>query len=157
MRRQSLPILAGLLVLFAVPVRGDDVKDLKIIASFQEPKEGLLLGSLTLKGQKLTVVRSAEEMVAATNRSAAAKDEKVQKEIVGVVTKLLKVEGIDWGKQMVLVGVAESIDSLKADDKELKVTFVPWVERPMPALPQPPKVLVLTERFDGEVKFVPKK
>ena len=73
------------------------------------------------------------------------------------LTKLFKVDAIDWNKQIVLGVIGEGFDSLNTDGKVLTATFVPYKEPPGRGVPRTPKFLVLIERFEGEVKFVKKK
>jgi hypothetical protein len=69
------------------------------------------------------------------------------------LAKLFKVEAIDWKKQMVLGAICERFDSLKVDGKGLTVTFVPYQEPPARSISRTPKILVLVNRVEGEVKF----
>ena len=48
------------------------------------------------------VIRSAEELVAHSAKPESAKDPAVQKATEAELAKFLKVESIDWSKQMVL-------------------------------------------------------
>jgi hypothetical protein len=73
------------------------------------------------------------------------------------LAKLLKVEAVDWNEQTVLGVIGEGFEALRIEGKVLTATFVPFKEPSGRALPRTPKVLVLLERFDGEVKFVKKK
>jgi len=157
MLRLWLPILAVSLYLLPAPVCGDDAKELKIIATAKDFSRVNSIGPITLKPGSLAVIRSAEELVAASNKAESAKEPAAQKEIESALAKLLKVDAIDWNKQMVMAAIAQGFDSLKSDGKVLTATYLPYIERPLRATPQPPKVLVLTERFEGQVKFVPKK
>ena len=78
------------------------------------------------------------------------------------MAKLLKVEKIDWTKEMILaVNGNRSGDgsgtikfrSLKIKDKVLHVA---WQQENRPSLGiVAPRGMVLVERFDGEVKFAP--
>lgn len=143
--------------LFFIPALSfaDEAKELKILAKEKVVDKDRNIGPVVLNKITPIVIRSAEELVAASLKAKSAKDEDVQKEMVAAVAKLLKVDAIDWKKQMLVVGVAESIDSAKPDGKTLTVTYTRYVERPTRAVQPWPKVMALTERFDGEVKFVP--
>jgi hypothetical protein len=73
------------------------------------------------------------------------------------LAKLLKVDAVDWRKHIVLGVIGQGFDSLKYDGKVLTATYVPFKEPLTRLIPPTPKVLVLIERFEDEVKFVPKK
>jgi hypothetical protein len=81
----------------------------------------------------------------------------VQKEMEAELAKLLKVNAIDWSKQMVLGAIATRLVSLKTDGKVVTATFIPYQEPLARRIPPTPKFLVLIERFEGEVRFNPKK
>lgn len=135
----------------------DDARELKPTATAKDRSRSASIGSFELKTDGV-VVRSAEDLVGLTGKAKSAKDPAVQKEMQAELVKLLKVDAIDWSKQMVLGVIGEGFDSLTtADGKVLTVTFVPFKEPGGRAVPAAPKVLVLVERFDGEVKFVKKK
>jgi hypothetical protein len=76
--------------------------------------------------------------------------------MVAELAKLLKVESIDWKKQMVVAGIVESFDSIQSDGKVLTVMFTRFDERPARAILPVHKVVLLVERVEGEAKFVPK-
>jgi hypothetical protein len=143
-------------LMLPVPAGAEDTKELKPIATVKTKTDSAHIGSFLLQTDGV-VVRSAEELVALTDKKKSAKDPEVQKEMEAELAKLLKVETIDWNKQIVLGVIGEGFDSLKSDGKILTVTFVPFREPGGRAVPPTPKVLVLLERFEGEVKFVKKK
>jgi hypothetical protein len=155
MLRHGLSILAASLAIWPAASHGEDAKELKIIATFKEVTDLNGIGPIAFKTKNLAVIRSAEELVAASNKAESAKDSDVQKEMTTAMAKLLKVDAIDWSKQMIMVGVVEGFDSLKSDGKKLTVTYSRYNERPLRFVPPFPKVVVLTERFESEVKFVP--
>lgn len=99
-------------------------------------------------------IRSAEALVSLTTKAKLAKDSAVQKEMEAELAKLLKVESIDWSKHMVIATIAEKFDSLKTDGKILRANYYPYKEPIALALPMAPKIMVLVERVEGEVKFV---
>jgi hypothetical protein len=138
------------------PARADDPREVKPIATAKGDSRDGRLGPFEVKRHGVAV-RSAEELVMLTAEAKSAKDPKVQKQMEAELAKLLKVEAIDWGKQMVVAVIGEKIESLKADGKALTVTFVPFKEPLQLAVPPTPKIAVLVERFEGEVKFVQKK
>jgi len=157
MLRLWLPILAAVLILLPAPVCGDDAREQKILATAKDLSRGNTIGPLTLKPGSPAVFRSAEELVAASSKPASAKEPAAQKEMECALAKLLKVDAIDWSKQMVLGAISEGFPSLKSEGKVLTATYLPYHDRPVRFVPPSPKVLVLIERFEGEVKFVPKK
>jgi hypothetical protein len=143
--------------LMVVPtVRPEEPKEVKAIATAKDTARTSRFGPLQM-GKEGVVIRSAEELVALTAEAKSAKDPNVQKEMVAAVAKLLKVDAIDWKKQMILGAIAEDITSMTADGKTLTANVVPFKEPLTRAIPKTPKILVLVERFEGEVKFVPKK
>src|SRR5262249_21350769 len=132
------------------------------IASAQDSPREASIGPVQLKDYGGVVIRSAEELVAYSSKPDAAKDPAVRKAVEAELVKLLEVDGIDWGKQMVLAVRGEPgtkadrvhFDALKVEGKVLTVA---WKVRPRPphAGPGTPIALILVPRFDGEVKFVP--
>lgn len=148
--------LLGLTLAFVPALARDDARDAKIIATATETSRNALIGPFDIKREGV-VVRNAEELVALTSKAKSVKDEKVQKEMETELAKLLKVETIDWQKQIVIGFIGEKLESLKIDGKTLQATYIPFNEPSARLIPPTPKILVLTERFAGEVKFVPKK
>ena len=148
-------LVAGWMILPAM-ARAEDSRELKTIASARDYSRSSSIGSFRLDRTGV-VIRSAEELVALSRRATAAKDLAVQKEMEAELAKLLKVGAIDWSKQIVLGVIGERFDSLKTDGKVLTATFIHFNEPLTRAIPPTPKILVLIERFEGEVKFVPKK
>jgi hypothetical protein len=154
----SVALLAVAWLVLSAPAHAEDAKELKPIATAKDLySRSASIGSFQLKREGV-VIRSAEELVALTGKAKSAKDPAVQKEMEAELAKLLKVDAIDWNKQIVLGVIGEGFDSLNTDGKVLTATFVPFKE-PAPArsIPRTPKVLVLIERFGGDVKFVMKK
>lgn len=144
-------------ILSAAPAFADEPKELKVLASAKETTREYSIGPVAFQKAGMVAIRSAEELVAASDKPKKAKDPAVQKEMEQALAKLLKVEAIDWSKQMVVaVNIAEVIDSVKTDGRVVTVTFTRHIERPSRAVLPLPKVAVLVERADGEVKFVPK-
>jgi hypothetical protein len=151
--------VAGLVVVCAIlptPLSAQDVTDLKPIAAAKDLSRGENIGPFLMKREGV-VIRSAEELVALSSKAKSAKDPAVQKEMEAELAKLLKVDAIDWKKQIVLGVIGPELVSLKSDGKVLMATYVPYTERPARSIPQIPKILVLIDRFEGEVKFLPKK
>jgi hypothetical protein len=150
-------ILATALALAAAPAYAEGGKELKVAASAKETSREYRLGPIAFNAKSIVLIRSAEELVTASDKPASAKDPAAQKEMAAALAKVLKVEAIDWKKQMVVAGVAESVDSLKVENNVLTVNYTRHYERPVRAVLPKPKVAVLVERFEGgEVKFVPK-
>jgi hypothetical protein len=150
--------VAGLVAVAILPAttRAQDVKAVKPIATAKGDSRDGRLGPFEIKRNGV-VIRSAEELVALSSKAKSATDPEVQKEMEAELAKLLKVETIDWKKQMVLAVIGEGFDSLNTDGKVLTATYVPFKEPLQLAVPPTPKVLVLTKRVEGEVKFVQKK
>lgn len=130
-----------------------DDKDVKPIAMATGNSRDGRLGSFEISRNGVAI-RNAEELVALTGKAKAAKEHTVQKEFEAELAKLLKVESIDWKKQMVIATIAEKFDSLKTDGKILRAYFFPYKEPIALAIPPTPKVMALVERVEGEVKFV---
>src|SRR5262249_19536552 len=128
----------------------------KPIATAKDNSRSASVGSFLLKREGV-VIRSAEELVALTDKAKSAKDAAVQKEMEAELAKLLKVDAIDWNKQIVLGVIGEGFDSLNTDGKILTATFVPFKEPPARSIPATPKILVLIDRFEGKVQFEKKK
>lgn len=154
------PFVAGLVAAWAMmnpmTLRADEPRELKIIASLDK-WSGLIQYKKEDSG---VVIRNAQELVAQSSKPDSAMDPAVQKAMESELAKLLKVPGINWSKQMVLAVNGHQtgfgsikFDSLKVDGKILTVT---WRQEERPALGfSVPTGLVLVERFEGEVKFVP--
>ena len=116
------------------------------------------------EGHKL-VLRSAAELVAATPFSRLdAPQQVVEKQATAELAKTLKVDGIDWQKQMLIVvtagvkptgGYSVEITELKTAGKTLTVTW--RLNRPRGFATQAfthPGQVVLLPRFEGDVRFV---
>jgi hypothetical protein len=143
------------------PLFAEDARDLKIIASAQDSPRSANIGPVQLEESASVVIRSPEELVALSSKSASAKDPAVQKEMEAELARLLEMGEIDWSKQMALAVRGQPgtkadrvrFDSLKVEDNILTVA---WKVSPRPphAGPGTPIALILVERFEGEVKFV---
>lgn len=153
--RLSVAFLLAWLIL-PVAALADDAKDVKPIAAAKDTSRSARIGSFYL-GTDGVAIRSAEELVTHSTKAESAKDAAVQKEMEAELAKLLKVDAIDWKKQMVLGVISDDFSSLKLDGKVLTATFMAFKEPGGRAAPLAPKVLVLIERHEGEVKFVKKK
>jgi hypothetical protein len=151
--------MTTLLLMMAISAPGQetkqDAKVVKPIATATSSTRDGRIGPFEIKRHGV-VVRSAEELVGLTGKAKSATDAAVQKEMVAELANLLKVDAIDWKKQMVVAVISERFDSLVTDGKALTATYVPYREPLQLAVPPTPKVMVLIERFEGEVKFVQK-
>src|SRR4051812_43039377 len=85
------------------PLRADDGREWKIIASAQDSSRAGSIGPVHLEAPGTVVIRSAEELVALSSKATSAKDPAVQKEMETELARLLEVDAIDWSKQMALV------------------------------------------------------
>src|SRR5213076_1350961 len=115
-------------------------------------------------GHKL-VLRSAAELVVATPFSKLdAPQQVVEKKANDEIAKVLKIDGVDWQKRMLIVvtsgvkpsgGYSVEITDLKVADKTLTVTWK--LNRPRgfatEAFTHPGQV-ALVPRFEGQVRFV---
>jgi hypothetical protein len=107
--------------------REENAKDVQIIASAQDSSRAGNIGPVQLAEPGSVVIRSAEELVAVSRKANCAKDPAVQKEMA----KLLRVDDIDWCKQMALAVRGEPgtkadkvrFDSLKVEGKILTVAW----------------------------------
>lgn len=165
MRRKLLSCWALIVVACAiapVTLAGEPAKECNIIALAHDSTRAGNIGPVQLDEPATAVIRSAEELVARSSQAGSAKDVAVQNELEAELAKVLGVESIDWSKQMALVVRGEP--GTKADKVrfgsltfENNVLTVVWrvIPRPPHAGPGTPIALILVDRFDGEVKFVP--
>ena len=142
--------------IFPAAARTADPKEIKPLATARDNTRSARIGSFYLTQQGV-VIRNAEELVALTGKAKSAKDPAIQKEMETELAKLLKVDAIDWNKQIVIGVIGEGFDSLHIDGKVLTATFVPFQEPPARSIPATPKVLVLLDCCAGDVRFVKKK
>lgn len=116
------------------------------------------------KKGELAVIRNAAELTAREPWSNLdAPQPVVEKKATDEVAKLLKVDGIDWNKQMLILvtagpkssgGWKVNIDSLKVDGKTLKVSWSATAPKGFAtAAFTHPGQIILVERFDGPVTF----
>ena len=128
----------------------------KIIATVSDTDPYLVRLKKTDSG---VVIRSAEELVALTEKAKSAKDPAVQKAIEAELAKFLKVESIDWSKQMVLVAQGHPSHgergSIKFDSPKVegKLLGSHWKQEKRaagrPPYYGPPMGFALVERFEG--------
>jgi hypothetical protein len=156
--------VAGLAVAWAMmpmTLRADEPKEVKIIASASDPDPLLV----RLKEEDSGVVlRSARELVAHSSKADSAKDPAIQKAMESELAKRLRVESIDWSKQMVLAVQGHSTTgeygTIRFGPPQIrgKVLMVPWKQENRVSLASaagPPTGFALVERSEGVVKFVP--
>jgi hypothetical protein len=161
LQRSAATLLAGWGLLLAT-ARADDIRELAVFATAQDSTRAANVGPVRLDGPGGVVIRSADELVARSPRAEAAKDPAVQKEIEAELAKALQLDAIDWGKHMAVAVRGEPgtradkvrFDSLKVENKVLTVAWK-VIPRPPHAGPGTPLAVILVERFDGEVRFVP--
>jgi hypothetical protein len=151
----AIVFLMGACLIFSAMALAEEPTELKAIAKAKDSSHSASIGSFQLNKEGV-VIRSVEELVALTRKAKSAKDPEVQKKMTAELAKLLKVDDIDWSKHVVLGVIGQELDSLKIDGKVLTVTFVPFKEPPARSIPATPKILILIERFEGDVKFVKK-
>src|SRR5262245_23911966 len=165
MSRRLLLCVTGLVAVWAatlsMTLRAEEPAELKIIASAGDPEPVLVR---LKKDDSGVVIRTAEELVAHSNKPDSAKDPAAQKAAEAELVRRLKVGGIDWGKQMVLAvqghpGRGE-FGIIKFDPPiiEGKVLRVSWKQENHVARAVyrgPPTGFALLERVEGEVSFVP--
>ena len=136
--------------------------ELKITASASDSDAVLVR---LKKNDTGVVIRSAQELVAYSSKPASAKDPTVRKAIESELAKRLAVDSIDWSKQMVLAVQGRptkgEFGTIKFDSPSVagKVLLAPWKQEHCAfrfAYKGPPTGFALVERFEGEVKFLPR-
>jgi hypothetical protein len=160
--QRSLASLVFACAVLSSPSRGEDARDLTILACAQDSLRAASIGPVHLEDYGGVVIRNPEELVALSSKATSAKDPAVQKEIEDELARVLQVEAIDWKNQMVLAVRGQPgtkadrvhFDSLKIEDKVLTVAWKVR-QRPPHAGPGTPIALILVDRFDGAVKFAP--
>jgi formylglycine-generating enzyme required for sulfatase activity len=139
----------------------------------EEPAAPKILASASFSGPVLVqlkkdasglVIRSAEELVAHSGKPDSAKDPAVQKATEAELAKRLKVESIDWTKQMVLAvrgrPTQGEFGAIKFDPPVLdgKTLLASWKQENhvyRAVYEGPPTGFALLERFEGDVTFLP--
>jgi len=139
----------------------EEAKELKILASAGEANPGLVR---LKKDDSGVVIRSAQELVAHSEKPDSAKDHAVGKAAEAELAKRLKVESIDWSKHMVLAVQGHptrgefgliKLDPPKIEGKTLLVTWKQENRVYRAPYQGPPTGFILVERFDGEANFLP--
>jgi formylglycine-generating enzyme required for sulfatase activity len=142
-------------------LRAEDPKDRKVIATASDPRPRLVQLKKADSGR---VIRSAEELVAHSDKPDSASDPAIQKAKESELAKILNVKSIDWSKQMVLAvqghATQGEFGNIKFDPPRIegKVLQVYWKqENHATRAPYdgPPTGFALVERFEGEVTFLP--
>src|SRR5262249_8768228 len=143
------------------PLLGDDARELKILATAEDSPRATNIGPIQLENVGGVVIRSAEELVALSDKAKSAKDPAIQKETGAELARLLQVDAMEWAKQVVLAvrgepGTTAARVRFVWPTVEGKALPVAWrvKARPPHAGPGTPIAVILVERFDGEVKFV---
>ena len=145
---------------------GAEPKDLKAIAKVSFVGG---IGPISVSKAETLVVRSIEELVAASAKgrqakdpSAAQKDPDIQKEVEKQLATALKVEKIDWRTQMVVVVSTDlgspyratpivELVSLKVSGEKLILTMAND-KKQYSEYGQYPGIVVLVERHDGKAE-----
>lgn len=159
---RSVQLVAVCVVVACSVGQAGEGKEWKVIATAQDSQRECDIGPVRLNAYGGVVIRSGEELVARSGKPAAAKDPATQNAMTVELAKLLDIDSIDWSKQMVLAVRGEPgtkadrvhFESLTVDGKVLTVAWTVKQRPPHAGLGTPIAVL-LVERFDGEVKFVP--
>ncbi|HEX3151446.1 MAG TPA: hypothetical protein VHR66_25435 [Gemmataceae bacterium] len=162
MSRRLLFVACLVLAQACSSLHAEDARDLKIIATAQDSPTADNIGPVRLNNYGGIVIRSAEELVAASAKSDSAKNAVVQGEMMAELAKVLQVDGIDWSTQMIVAVRGEPgtkadrihFDSLKVEGNTLTVTWK-VKQRPPHAGFGTPIALILVDRFEGETKFAP--
>lgn len=118
-------------------------------------------------GEQQLIIRSAEELAAASGQRDKAKDEATQQQVTAATAKALNVKDIDWKNQMLVVvtggvqrsgGYSVEVTGVELRDKDLtvrwKLNAPPAGSAVTQALTHPAQA-ILVERYDGPVKFDP--
>lgn len=145
--------------ILAVSVSADEARDLKVFAKVGFSNSDSTIGPL--RPRPHLVIRSAEEL-AFNKDPKKGKDPAFQKEVETQLAKLLKVDAIDWNKQMVVavwypvepqrVGLPPvDFVSFKVQGNQLAVS---WALKGASGGCSPSPIgVALIERFDGQVLF----
>jgi formylglycine-generating enzyme len=165
MLRQLLSVaclVAAWATLVSLTLWAQEPKELKILASASDSSP-LLVG--LKQDDNGVVIRGAEELVGVLSKTKSAKDPVVQKEIEADLARRLKVDRIDWSKQMVLAvqgsATRGEYGSIKFDSPYIKdkVLVVPYHQENRTyraAYQGPPTGFALVQSFEGRVNFLPR-
>jgi hypothetical protein len=160
LQRAVASLVAAWTMMIPVTLRAGEPKELKIIASASDPNPVLVRLKQEDSG---VVIRSAQELVAHSSKAGSAKDPAIQKAMESELAKRLKVESIDWSKQMVLVvqghGTQGEYGTIKFQSPKIegKALVVPWKQEnrvQIASAAGPPTGFALVERSERDVKFV---
>ena len=156
-------LVVSLATVLPMTLRGQAPKELKILASTSDTEPNLIR---LKKDDSGVVIRSAQELVAHSPKPDSAKDPASQKEAEAALARALKVEKIDWSKQMILAVQGHptrgEAGSIRFDVPRItaKVLRVVWnQEHRVTRFPYkgPPTGIALVDRLDGEIVFLPRK
>jgi hypothetical protein len=151
------------------PAKAEGRRGLKVFAQAPFHDRHYHIGPLAFdRPAKALVLRSAEELAAATRKAKAAKggdlhkNAAFQKATRDEVAKLLGVKSIDWGRQMVVAfnwgrfRFKKEVEFLSFD-VEGKTLTVRWRLNELGAAGyiSAPRGIALVERFEGDVRFDP--
>ena len=163
MSRGLRPSIVCLFSAWAVAsLRAGETTELKILARASDPNP---VEFRLEKDDSGAVIRDARELVAHSIKLDSADDPAVQKEMEKRLALRLMVKQIDWSKQMVLVAQGQptrgEYGNIKFESPRIErtVIMVPWIQErrvTRVAYNGPPIGFCLVERFDGEVKFLPR-
>jgi len=136
-------------------------------ASDGEEKPAQKTRELKIIGQTPTRVGAGSATIRSAKELAAATGEKDEDAASARLAKALKVESIDWAKQMIIVvsggvqrtgGYSVTVNKLEVGDKVLTVHWklnTPKPGQPVTQAITHPAQTILVERFEGEVRFDP--
>ena len=138
---------------------GAEPKELKAVAKVSFVGG---IGPISVSKAETLVVRSIEELVAASAKGRQAKDPDIQKEVEKQLATALKVEKIDWRTQMVVVVSTDlgspyratpivELVSLKVSGEKLILTMAND-KKQYSEYGQYPGIVVLVERHDGKAE-----
>jgi formylglycine-generating enzyme required for sulfatase activity len=157
----SVGLLAVWSALVPLALSADEPKELKVF-SRQTTTDPYLVQ--LKKMDSGAVIRSAEELVALTEKAKSAKDPAVQSALEKELAKFLNVERIDWTKQMVLTVQGQTsngergtitFDPLTIEGNVLQVLWHQDHSATRAPYRGPPTGFLLVERFAGEVNLRP--
>jgi hypothetical protein len=154
-----LTVMAGLMLATSEPQANELVGDKKEVGKSAEPK--IFAKTPTGVIYQSVAVRSSKELSLLTPSNAPAGAD------AAALAKVLKVDAIDWKKQMVIVvyggekptgGYSVEVKSLEIKDKKLVVRWKlksPGADDIVAQVITYPSLTILVDRFDGEVVFDP--
>lgn len=160
-------VAAAVFISVAPLASGAEPTELKVLAQRHFVSS---FGPISATKAESLVVRSVEELVAASavgrkakDPAAAQKDADIQKEVEKQLMAVLMVEKIDWQKQMVILATTDLgaayrttpqviLVSLKVSGEKLTITVANG-QSEYGAYGRYPGVAAIVERHDGKVEF----